>query len=331
MLIIILKFILGFFILIAGANYLVRGASLLGKKFSIPSIVIGMIIVGFGTSVPELVISVFAVLKGSSDISISNAVGSNIANIMLVLGLMPFFMVVRADQSAPIYHKILFVIFTAFVLFLSANGKLFFDRDSNTITRSDGIIFLAIFLVFLIYTFFREKQSGDDRTTIVKQSLFFILLFILGGIGGVYFGGNLVVENSIQIATFFGISEAFIGVSILAFGSSLPEIISSIVAAMKKEEGIALGNIIGSNIFNIFLILGIASVIKPLEVSDGQQFNILMNIIASFLFLVFVFGGKKGHISKIQGMVFLALYLLFIAISFMYDTSQFLRYIPFYR
>lgn len=316
MLPIILLFILGFVVLIAGANFLIKGASLLGKKYNIPSIVIGMIIVGFGTSVPELVISVFAVFKGSPEISISNAVGSNIANIMLVLGLMPFFMVVKAVNPNTVNFKIPFVIFTSIVLFFASNGRMFFERELNVITKTDGIIFLLIFLLFLLFTLFRDKKMHHEEKVIIQEKTSLILLFIFSGIAGVYFGGNWVVENSIEIARFFGMSEAFIGVSILAVGSSLPEIISSITAALKKDEGIALGNIIGSNIFNTFLILGVASVIRPLPVSDEQQFNIIINIIASVLFLVFVVGGKKNHVTWIQGLIFLILYCLFIIASF---------------
>ncbi len=329
MLVTVLLFVLGFIVLIFGAHFLIKGASLLGKKFNIPSIVIGMIIVGFGTSVPELVISIFATLKDSPEISISNAVGSNIANIMLVLGLMPFFMTVKAVNPKTIKYKIPFVIFTSVVLFFAANGKTFFDSSINTITRLDGIIFLIVFIGFLIFTFFGDRKNMDDEKADVKKPTLIILSFIFSGIAGVYFGGNLVVENAISIAKYFGMSEAFIGVSILAVGSSLPEIISSITAALKKEEGIALGNIIGSNIFNTFLILGIASVIKPLKVSDEQQFNIIINIVASILFLLFVLGGKKGHVSKIQGFIFLTLYVLFIITSFY--LSQIITFIPFLK
>ncbi len=316
MLKIILLFLLGFVVLIAGANFLIKGASLLGKKYHIPSIVIGMIIVGFGTSVPELVISVFAVFKDSPEISISNAVGSNIANIMLVLGLMPFIMVVKAVNPNTVKIKIPFVIITSIILFFAANGRMFFEKELNVITRTDGILFLSIFLLFLLYTLFRDKKVQHEEQVIVKEKTLLILIFIISGIAGVYMGGNWVVENSIEIARFFGMSEAFIGVSILAVGSSLPEIISSITAALKKDEGIALGNIIGSNIFNTFLILGVASVIKPLPVSDEQQFNIIINIIASVLFLVFVISGKKNHVSWVQGLIFLILYCLFIIASF---------------
>jgi cation:H+ antiporter len=206
---------------------------------------------------------------------------------------------------------------------------MFFDKEVNTITRLDGIIFLIVFLCFLLYTFLSDRKSNEDETIDVKQKTTIILLMIFSGIAGVYFGGNLVVENAIEIAKYFGMSEAFIGVSILAVGSSLPEIISSITAALKKEEGIALGNIIGSNIFNTFLILGIASVIKPLEVSDGQQFNIIINIIASVLFLLFVIGGKRNHISKFQGGVLLLLYVLFITFSFYLSQNQ--SFIPFLK
>jgi cation:H+ antiporter len=332
MLISILIFLLGFIMLIGGANFLIKGASLLGKKINVSSMVIGMVVVGFGTSLPELIISVVAVFKGSPDISISNAVGSNIANIMLILGILALVTTIRVVKRHTYTVKIPAVIVASIILFGFTFDSWIRGVETNTIGRWAGIIFLLIFAIFLIYTLFIHKEEKEESEPIqVKQKTMIIILMIIAGVAGVSLGGNWVVENAIEIARYFGMSEAYIGVSILAIGSSLPEIISSVTAALKKEDGLALGNIIGSNIFNTFLILGIASIITPLHVSGEQQFNILINIIASFLFLIFVLGGKWGAISKFQGVVLLVLYVGFLILCATADTSQIFGIIPFFN
>ncbi len=332
MLLKILFFILGFVILIGGANFLINGASLLGKKFKVSSMVIGMVVVGFGTSLPELIISVVAVFKGSADISISNVVGSNIANIMLILGILSLITKISIKKSHTVKVKIPAVISASLILFLVSFDTTFFNQNINIIGRVDGIIFLCLFAIFLIYTLLFNKESieeSDQNASEKKTSL--ILFMVVSGIAGVSLGGNWVVENAIEIARFLGMSEAYIGVSILAIGSSLPEVISSATAALKKEEGLALGNIIGSNIFNTFLILGIASVITPLQVSEEQQFNILVNISASLIFLLFALNGVKKGISKTDGIILIVLYCGFLILSATADTSQIFGIVPFFN
>ncbi len=325
----LLLLLLGFILLIGGSNYLIKGASVLGKKYNVSPIVIGMVVVGFGTSLPELIISVVAVLKNSPEISISNVVGSNIANIMIVLGILSLISTIKSISRHTIYFKIPFLIFSSIALFFVANDKMFLFESSNMISRANGIIFLLLFALFLFYTLYIYKEDTQTTEEKTMSGNLLIALMITGGIAGVTFGGNWVVENAIIIAKHMGMSEAFIGLTILAVGSSLPEIFSSVTAALKKEDGIALGNIIGSNIFNTFMILGVASVIRPLPVSGTQQFNITVNIFASLLFFVFVFSGQKGKISKIQGILLLILYTAFIILSEGTDTSKVLDFIPF--
>lgn len=316
MLINTILFILGFVLLIIGANFLIQGASDLGKKYKIPSVVIGMVVVGFGTSLPELIISIVASSKGSSDMSISNVVGSNIANILLILGIVLSITNVKISSSV-LKIKIPFIILSSLILFYITNDVLFKSSERNFINRFEGVLFLIIFAVFLFYSFFLNKdielsEVNDYKTTKLMK----ILFFIFGGIIGVYIGGDWVVDNSIVIAQSLGISEAFIGVSILAIGSSLPEVISSVTAILKKESGIAVGNIIGSNIFNTFLVLGIAALIRPLSVSGEQQFNIVFNIFVSIVFLFVSIKISKNQYSKIYGISLLILFLSFIIFSF---------------
>jgi cation:H+ antiporter len=321
MLLNILFFVLGFVLLISGANFLINGSVALGKKHAIPSIVVGMVIVGFGTSLPELIISVVAVLKNSVEISISNAVGSNIANIMIVLGILSLISKVDANKHTR-QLKIPFIIIASIILFFVSNDRWFFEKSENIISLLDGIIFLLIFIGFLLYSFFIHKEEIAIEDNQILKSNKYIVFSILFGLLGICFGGDWVVDNAIVIAREFGISESFIGVSILAVGSSLPEIISSVAAALKKESGIAIGNIIGSNIFNTFLIIGVASLIRPLPVSDIQQFNIYINILASVLFLVFVISGKFGRVSKVQGLILLLMYIAFMIISLQLGNPQ---------
>jgi len=316
MIINIILFISGFILLIAGANFLIQGASDLGKKYKIPSIVIGMVIVGFGTSLPELIISMVAASKGSSDMSISNVVGSNIANILLILGIVLSITNVRISKSI-LRIKIPFIILSSLILFFIANDVLFSSAERNFINRIEGVIFLVIFVFFLFYSFFLNKDIELAELNEGKTSkLLKIILLIFLGLLGVYIGGDWVVENSIVIARYLGISEAFIGVSILAIGSSLPEVISSVTAIIKKESGLAIGNIIGSNIFNTFLVLGIASLIRPLEVSGEQQFNIIFNIIASVIFLFVAIRLNKQKKSRPYGIALLILFVSFIIFSY---------------
>jgi len=314
MLLNILFFVLGFVLLISGANFLINGSVALGKKHAIPSIVVGMVIVGFGTSLPELIISVVAVLKNSAEIAISNAIGSNIANIMIVLGILSIIAKVDANKHTR-QIKIPFIIVSSLILLIVSNDRWFFEKSQNIISFIDGLIFLLIFAGFLVYSFFIHKEEISVDNSIINKSNKYIYFSILFGLAAIFFGGDWVVDNAIVIAKEFGISESFIGVSILAIGSSLPEIISSVAAALKKESGIAIGNIIGSNIFNTFLILGIAALIRPLPVSELQQYNIYINILASVLFLLFVITGKFGRISSVQGIVLLLMYAIFMVFS----------------
>lgn len=308
----ILFLVLGFVLLIVGANFIIYGGSELGKKLKIPSLVIGMVVVGFGTSLPELIISSVAAVEGSSDISISNVVGSNIANIMLILGILLCITNINVEKSV-LKIKIPFVIAASVILFIITNDLLLSVGNENKITRIDAFIFLIIFALFIFYSFFISKEYNENEESSQTASFSKIIPSIVVGIAGVYFGGDWVVNNAIDLAKGFGISEAFIGVSILAVGSSLPEIISSIVAFLKKNTGIAVGNIIGSNIFNTFLILGVAALINPLTVSIEQQNNIIFNILVSFLFLFVLMTIKKQP----KYTLFFGIKLILFFISFM--------------
>jgi len=309
----ILNFILffaGFVLLIAGANYLVQGASDIGKKFNISNIVVGMVIVGFGTSVPELVISVTAVLKNSSEIAISNVIGSNITNILLILGVLALITNVKA-VSHTIWIKVPFVLFSVLLIFILSHDNFLFEKP-NLISLIDGIILLILFLVFLVYLILKEKKDVTEEQFEKKINIKKGSLFVIAGIAGVYFGGDWVVDNAIKFARDFGLREGLIGATVLAVGSSLPELISSVVAIIKKNEGIAIGNIIGSNIFNTLLILGIASMIQPLNVSLEQNYNIIINIFVIVLFFVFLILGRYARISKLQGVFLILLFVGFI-------------------
>ncbi len=324
MLITILFFISGFILLLYGANQLINGAAMLGKKYRVSPIVIGMLIIGFGTSMPELIISVIAVIQNHTDISVSNVVGSNIANICIAIGIFPFFLSKPMNRHT-INYLIPALLLTSIIFFFVANNMFLHNTDYKVISRTEGIIFIFLFSLVVYYMLFIYKESLESNNEFISKT-YIVFIKVIAGLVFVLLGGHWVVDNAVKIANMLGISEAFIGVSILAAGSSFPEIVTFIIASLKKESKLAIGNIIGSNIFNTFLIIGIASIIKPLEISREQNFNMVINILISTLLVIFVHTGKKGNISKIQGLIFLLLYIAFILISYFCNTSEFMDF-----
>ena len=256
MLIALLKLIVGFILLVKGADAFVDGASSVAKKFRIPAFVIGLTIVAFGTSAPELAVSITAALKGSNDIALGNVVGSNIFNALVVLGTSAAITPIVVDKGM-IKRDYPLSIFAAVLLSILAADTLFTKSGALSLGRIDGIILLIAFAGFMVMTI---KASMDGRTDMEEEAealpVLKAIIFIVLGLVGIIYGGDLSVEGAKEIARFFGLSEAIIGLTIVAVGTSLPELVTSVIAAKKGESDIAVGNVIGSNIFNIFLILG---------------------------------------------------------------------------
>lgn len=300
--------IIGFVILIKGADLLVDGASSIAKKLNVSDLVIGLTVVAFGTSTPEMFVNVFASIQGNSEIAIGNIIGSNIANILLILGVSAIIYPL-AVQSTTIWKEIPFSLLAALVLGVLANDYLIDQKEKSELTRSDGLVLLAFFIIFMYYIFSIAKTSENKTNKDLAQlSNSKSVLYILLGLTGLVLGGTWIVNGAVTISAQYGVSEYLIGLTVVAVGTSLPELATSAVAAYKKNTDIAIGNVVGSNIFNIFWVLGISAVIKPLPFQPAGNSDIAMTIFASLLLFAFLFAGKKHLLEKWQGVLFLLLY-----------------------
>jgi cation:H+ antiporter len=307
-----LMLLAGLAIIITGANALVSGASSLAKKYGISDMVIGLTIVGFGTSAPELIINTLAAVKGSTGIAIGNVLGSNIANIFLILGIAALIYPLKvADSARKRDIPISFV--AVLVLALLVNDILIGTGTANRIVRADGIILLICMAAYLFYTFKTAKKdefAAEEKQII--QPLWKSALYIAIGLAGLFFGGQFFVDGAISIARELGMSERVIGLTIVAIGTSLPELATSVVAAFKKKADIAVGNVVGSNIFNIFFILGTTSVISPLAFETQANVDVILTILASTMLFLTSFTFGKKTVDRIEGAIFLVIYIAYI-------------------
>lgn len=297
---------IGFAMLMFGAKWLVDGASNIAHKYHIPEIVIGLTIVSIGTSMPEFMVSFTSALEGHSDISIGNVVGSNICNLLLILGVTSIIMPLIINKTTKKYD-IPIMIFSTLVVFILAN-------IGGSISRVDGIILFIIFIVFIMYTIKISKNSiqTESESKVETNSIISIIKIIIG-IVLLKYGGDISVNNSIEIARILGVSEKIISVTIIAVGTSLPELITSIVAAFRKEVDIAIGNIVGSNIFNLLLILGVSSIISPITYDISYNKDFIFLFISSILLLAFSYVGKKNTMTRYNGIIYLTMYILYMS------------------
>lgn len=277
----ILLFILGIVLIIAGANYLTEGASALARRFGVSPLVVGLTIVAFGTSSPELIVSLLSALKGNSDISMGNVVGSNIFNVLVIGGINALVTPITITRST-VRREIPLMILACLVLSVMALDRVFAGTGAteNILSRSEGIVLLCFFLIFLTYTFAIAKGDPSDPHTAPAPTkhypLWLLVVFIIGGLGGLVLGGELFVDAASSIARTLGMSEGFIGLTIVAAGTSLPELATSVAAALKKEPEIAVGNIVGSNLFNIFFILGTTATVTPIHIGGVSTLDFTM-------------------------------------------------------
>jgi len=301
----VLLLVVGFALLIKGADFFVEGSGSIARKLQIPDIIVGLTIVAMGTSAPELAVSISAALGGSSDIAVGNAVGSNIINILVILGLSAVIVPIIVDKSM-FKRDFPALLLTAVLLPVIA---IVFD---NQIGLAAGLIFIAIFALYLFLTVraaiaYRKSGAAEGESKIKILPWWQSILYTIGGAAVIVLGGNLSVEAAKKIAAACGISEAIIGLTVVALGTSLPELVTSVVAAKKGSSDIALGNIVGSNIFNVLLILGATSIIKPINVASNSIIDMLILLgITIYLFIVCVTTKK---INRVVGVSFLALYV----------------------
>jgi len=316
-----LLFILGFLFLVKGADFLVDGASSVAKKFKISDFIVGLTIVSLGTSMPELVVNIMASLQGSSEIAIGNVIGSNIANILLILGVSAMICPLPIMKST-VLSEIPFSLTATLLVGFLANAALFSDAHIEShhfmLSRIDGIILLGFFALFMAYIFNLSKQSKQNGNNQVEDDGVKALpmpksiLWIVIGIIGLFIGGEWVVEGAVAIADEMGFSKTFIGLTIVAVGTSLPELVTSAVAATKKKTDLAVGNVIGSNIFNLLWILGISATINPMPFDNITNDDILILIGSSSLIIFSLATGKKNTIDRWEGGIFIILYITYI-------------------
>lgn len=308
-------FVLGFVLLIKGADFLIDGGSAIADKFKVPPFLIGLTIISFGTSLPELIVNVNASIEGNAEIAIGNVFGSNIANVLLILGVSAVINPLPI-RKAIYYSEIPFMLIATLLVGFIANASLFTDNKALEISRLDGAILLLFFFLFMGYIFAvgRENKAKNIKEDLeIKQmSMNRALGLILMGMAGLYLGGEWIVDGAIVISKSFGLSETFIGLTVIAIGTSLPELVTSAVAAAKNNADIAVGNVVGSNIFNLLWILGISSIIKPLPFHLASNADILVVIFSSTLLIFAVAIGKKPQVDRAEGAFFVLSYIAYI-------------------
>ena len=297
-----LLLIIGIVLVLWGADKLTDGATALARRFHVPDLVIGLTVVAFGTSLPEFVTSFTAVLHQYEAISMGNIVGSNIFNTLLIVGASALTYPIWVSRSS-LSKDIPFALLASLALFVLCQDTVFSGADSQTITMGDGLILLLFFAIFMYYTFSIARSSDmvsdEADTSVPTYGIWRIVLYIVFGLAGLIFGGNFFVESASDLARTWGVSEHVIGLTIVAGGTSLPELATSIVAARKGNSAIAIGNVIGSNIFNIFFVVGFCALVSPISAESITSFDLFLLIGSILLLWVFAFTSRK--ISRLEG------------------------------
>ena len=312
----VIKLVIGFLLLVKGADAFVDGASSIAKRLRIPAFVIGLTIVAFGTSAPELAVSLTAALRGSNDIAIGNVVGSNIFNTLVVLGASAAITPIAVKRGM-IKKDYPLSIIAAVLLGVLSLDMIFFKKSAMVIGRWDGVILLIAFAIFMYMTVreglkerstsSQEVEEVDNKKVSVGKGIFLLIL----GLAGIVLGGDSTVEGAKEIARVLGLSEALIGLTIVALGTSLPELVTSVIAAKKGESDIAVGNVIGSNIFNIFLILGVSATITPMNVSNTYLYD--MAVLVAVMLVTYIPIAITKKVSRWMGITMVAVYLAYTA------------------
>lgn len=307
----------GFMLLIKGADYLVDGSSAIARRFGISTLVIGLTVVAFGTSAPELAVSLLAATVGSTDLAVGNINGSNIANILLILGIVALFAKVPVRHRTVI-KEIPFMILAGVVLLISLLDVHLTGAAQATVSRIDGMLFLCFFIIFMYYLFLSAKETSAAKVDKPKFGLPTAIGFTVLGLVGLVIGGKLAVDGAVGIAVAIGISEALVGLTIVAIGTSLPELVSAVVAARKGETDLAIGNVVGSNVFNILLVLGLTATAKPIIVQASGVQDAIIALGAMVILLVALVAragrGKRKTpvLDRVEGFLFVSLYAAYI-------------------
>ncbi len=311
-----LLFVVGFVLLILGAKWMVNGAVAIASRIGVSDLIIGLTIVSMGTSMPELIVNVIASAGGNAELATGNILGSNIANVLLILGVTAVVCDLPVQRNT-ILSEVPFSLAAALLVGFLANSALWYEEYKGLyISRGDGIIIFFFFFLFMAYVFLIAREEKvyhiEQGEGIRKISVPKSALLILAGMAGLFFGGKWIVDGAIHFAKMFGMSEAFIGLTVVALGTSLPELVTSIIAALKKNTDIAVGNAVGSNIFNLLWILSISSMINPLPFDVASNFDILMVIGSSSLILLMLIIGRRWVIKRVEGIIFLSVYVAYL-------------------
>jgi len=317
----IILFIIGFILLIKGADIMVDGSSSIAKRYGISTFVIGLTIVAFGTSAPEMVVSILASIRESSGIALGNIIGSNISNTLLILGVSAI-VAPLVVKKATVNKEIPFSLLAVFALLFLAND-IFIDRDApNGLTRIDGLILILFFVIFIYYTFGISKEKENRLTKIAgaikgeeepkEYSILKSTLMIVLGLAGLIIGGRWIVNGAVELATLFGLSENLIGLTIVAVGTSLPELAASAMAAYRGKTDLAVGNVVGSNIFNILWVLGISSVINTIGYNASFNIDMIILIGVTILLLILIYVGRRNVIGSWEGATLVSIYIFYI-------------------
>ena len=324
----ILMIILGFVLLVVGADMLVKGASNIAKKFHIPEMLIGLTIVAIGTSAPELIITITSTQSSSTDLIIGNAIGSNLCNLLFILGLMAVIRPVKIDKEARIFH-IPMAFLASTVILLMGLGIL--GNSTQYINQIEGFFLIILFIVYFSYPIIKEfediinsykkekleRQNSSNKNSKKKKiNIPFSLLLIVVGVFLLKYGGDFVVDSATNIALYFNISERVIGLTVVAIGTALPELVTSIFAVIRKDTDIAVGNLVGSCVLNLFLILGIGAMITPLEFTPDFIQNLILLCSMTLVLWLFNFMGKRDTITRPKGLVLLGVFALYMVSLF---------------
>jgi len=310
----VLLFILGFALLVKGGDWLVDGASALAHSYNVSDLVVGLTVVSFGTSAPELIVNLFASFSEAESIALGNILGSNIANVFLVLGVAATFHPLSL-QGRTVWKELPFALILTIVLGILCNDIFFANTPGNLLSNGDGLVLLIFFGLFIYYTY----ETGAEEQFVREAPRFNrgkAVLFVLLGSAALAGGGHLVVENAQNMARDFGISEAFIGLTAVALGTSLPEVVTSLVAAFKSQSDIAVGNVVGSNIFNIALVLGISASVRGIPYNISFNSDLLIALAAVVILFTFMFLGKRNSLGRAEGVLFFLIYTMYIALTY---------------
>ena len=304
--------IIGLALILIGANALTDGAATVAKRFQISPLVIGLTIVAFGTSAPELTVSVVSALKGSAGLAIGNVIGSNIFNCLMIVGCTAAIVPIQISKGT-LSKEIPLCLLAAIVLFICANDPLINGLSTNSISRSEGLLLLCFFAIFMGYTFAIAHNGQAEDTAIPTLSVGRSTLYIIGGLAGLIYGGQCFVDGASGIARSLGVSESVIGLTLVAGGTSLPELATSVVAALKKNPEMAVGNVIGSNLFNVFFVLGCSASITAMPVQGISSLDLGMHILACLLLFIFGLFFQQRTITRIEGIALVACYIGYTA------------------